>query len=116
MGRQPAGWPYRSRLPNVHNVHRGARRRCCTNQIQAGPKELTLVLVFDRDRPRASSLVHPIEDAAAEDHFSVLGIPRSKPVADQRFVSEEGILDFALPVISGLRFPALATDLCDAFD
>ena len=42
--------------------------------------------------------------------------PRSKPVADQRFVSEERILDFALLVISDLRLPALATDLCDAFD
>ncbi len=63
-------------------------------------------------------LEHPIEDVAAEDYFSVLGIrmPRSKPVADHRFVSEEGILGFALPVISDLRFPALATDLCDAFD
>jgi len=63
-------------------------------------------------------LEHPIENVAAEDHFSFLGvrIPRSKPVADHRFVSEEGILDFALPVISDPRFPALATDLCDAID
>ena len=76
------------------------------------------VSIADRDRPRATRLVHPIEDVAAEDHFSVLGvrIPRSKPVADHRFVSEEGTLDFALPVNSDLRFPTLATDLCDAFD
>ena len=76
------------------------------------------VSIRDRDRPRATSLVHPIEDVAAEDHFSVLGvrIPRSKPVADHRFVSEEGILDFALPVISDLRFPALAIDLFDVLD
>jgi hypothetical protein len=89
-------------------------RRCCTNQFQAGPKDLMHVLVSDRDGPRGTSLVHPVEDVAAEDHFGVLGvrISRSKPVADHRFVSEEGILDFALPVISDLRFPALATDLC----
>ncbi len=76
------------------------------------------VSVPDRGRPWATSLVYPIEDVAAEDHFSVLGvrIPRAKPVADHGFVSEEGILDFALPVISDLRFPTLATDLCDAVD
>jgi hypothetical protein len=63
-------------------------------------------------------LEHPIENVAAEDHFSFLAvrIPRSKPVADHRFVSEEGVLDLALPVILGLRFPALSTDLCDALD
>ncbi len=96
----------------------GDLRRCCTNQFQAGPKDLPHVLVSDCDRPRATSLIHPIEDVAAEDHFGFLTvrIPRSKPVADHRFVSEEGILDSALPVISDLRFPALATDLCDAFD
>jgi hypothetical protein len=57
-------------------------------------------------------LEHPIENVAAEDHFSFLAVrtPRSKLVADHRLVSEERILDFALPVISGLRFPALATD------
>ncbi len=66
------------------------------------------VSVLIRDGPRATALEHPIEDVAAEDHFSVLGvrIPRTKPVADHRFVSEEGILGFALPVISGLAFPA----------
>ena len=76
------------------------------------------VSVPDRHRPWATVFEHPIEDVAAEDHFSVLGvrIPRSKPVADHRFVSEEGVLDLALPVILGLRFPALSTDLCDALD
>ncbi len=76
------------------------------------------VSVPNRDGSRATALEHPIEDVAAEEHFGFLGvrIPRSKPVADHRFVSEEGILDFALPVISDLRSPALATDLCDAFD
>jgi hypothetical protein len=63
-------------------------------------------------------LEHPIENVAAEDHFSFLAvrIPRSKPAADHRFVSEERILGFALPVIPGLRFPALATDVSDALD
>ena len=72
----------------------------------------------DRHRPRATALEHPIEDVAAEDHFGFLGvrIARSKSVADHRFVSEEGILDLALPVISDLRFPALATDLFDVLD
>ena len=66
------------------------------------------VSVPDRDGPRATALEHPIEDVATEDHFGFLGvrIPRSKSVADHLFVSEEGILGFALPVISGLAFPA----------
>ncbi len=76
------------------------------------------VSVPNRDGLRATALEHPIEDVAAEDHFGFLGvrIPRSKSVTDHRFVSEEGILGFARPVISDLLFPALATDLCDAFD
>ena len=76
------------------------------------------VLAADRDRPRATVFEHPIEDIAAEDHFGFLGVrvPGSKPVADHRFVSEERVLDLALPVISGLRFPALSTDLFDALD
>jgi hypothetical protein len=61
---------------------------------------------------------HPIEDVAGEDHFGFLGIrsPRSKPIADHRFVSEESVLDLALPVVSNLRFPASSTDLLDALD
>ena len=56
------------------------------------------VSVPNRDGPRATVFEHPIEDVAAEDHFSFLAvrIPRSKPMADHRFVSEEGVLDFAL--------------------
>ena len=76
------------------------------------------VSVPSRDGPRATAFEHPIEDVAAEDHFSVLRvqIPRSKPVADHRFVPAEGILGLALPVISDLRFPASPTNLRDAFD
>ena len=76
------------------------------------------VSVPNRDGPRATALEHPIEDVAAEDHFGFLGVrmPRSKSIADHRFVSEEGILGFALSVISGLAFPAEATNLFDALD
>jgi hypothetical protein len=76
------------------------------------------VSVPNRNGPRATALEHPIEDVAAEDHFGFLGvrIPRSKSVADHRFVSEESVLDLALPVVSNLRFSASSTDLLDALD
>ena len=56
------------------------------------------ISVPDRDGPGATALEDPIEDVATEDHFGFLGvrIPRSKSVVDHRFVSEKGILGFAL--------------------
>ena len=76
------------------------------------------VSVPNRDGPRATALEHPIEDVAAEDHLGRLGvrIPRSKPIADHRFVSEEGVLHASLLVVSRLLLPLTTPDFpysCD---
>ncbi len=59
----------------------------------------------DRERGRPTKLGHPIQDVARDQRFSVLslGVPSTKPVANDGLVPEEGVLGARLSMIAGTR-------------
>ena len=80
---------------------RGARGRCCTNPHWPARCQPTGSSPADAIRHWSAEGGHPIEDFAAEDHFTPLPgwAPGAKAISDDGFVSEERILHPALTMV-----------------
>jgi hypothetical protein len=61
---------------------------------------------------------HPIQDVARDQRFSFLrfGMTSTEPVADDRLVSEEGVLDASLLVVPRFLLPLTTPDLLYSSD
>ena len=78
-----------------------AGRRCCTNRNWPSRCQSTRSSPADAIRHWSAEGGHPIEDFAAEDHFTPLPgwAPGAKAISDDGFVSEERILHPALTMV-----------------
>ena len=67
----------------------------------------------DRERSRPTKLGHAVQDVARDQRFSVLslGVSSTEPVANDRPVSEEGVLHPRLSMVAGFLLPSTASDL-----
>ena len=67
----------------------------------------------DRERSRPTKLGHAVQDVARDRRFSVLsrGVSSTKPVANDRRVSEEGVRHPRLSMVARFLLPSTASDL-----